>query len=151
MVVYNIDVINHINNNIFCELKPSKIHGVGLFAIRDINIGTHLVNPWGGDTGIYKVPLCMIHSDIQSLLWRLFGPSNKIKNAMVKFIENNNSLPITLFNGMNFAYSPGLFINHSNVPTADDNLVSITKIHKGDEIVRCYYKTVLFSSDKNIL
>jgi hypothetical protein len=151
MISYNIDVINHINNNIFSELKPSKIHGIGLFAIRDINAGTNLVSPWQGESDTYQVPLFMVHSDIQPLLWRYFGISTKSNQTMLKIIENEQNLNIKLFKGMNFAYHPGLFVNHSDFPNVDDQLISIGKINKGDEIVRCYYKKILSSTDKNIL
>lgn len=151
MVSYNIDVINHINNNIFCELKPSKIHGVGVFSIRDIDIGTELVKTWEGDSGIYKVPLFLIDSHIQPLLWRHFGPSNKDRKSMITVIESEQSLNVSLFKGINFEYHTISFVNHSDSPNVDSNLTSLRKIEKGEEIVRCYYKKILFSTDKSIL
>ena len=151
MVLYNTDVIDHINDNIFCELRPSKIHGIGLFAIRDISIGTELVKTWEGDSGVYKVPLFLINPDIQPLLWRYFGISNKDSQSMIKVIESEQSLNVRLFKGVNFAYHPILFVNHSDSPNVDDNLKSIKTIKKDDEIVRCYYKKIIFSSDKTIL
>jgi SET domain-containing protein len=151
MVSYNIDVINHINNNIFCELKPSKIHGIGLFAIRDINAGTNLVSPWQGESDTYQVPLFMVHSDIQPLLWRYFGPSNKNNQSMTNIIENKESLNVKLFKGLNFAYHPYLFINHSDSPNIDNNLTSIRKIKKGEELVRCYYKKIVYSPSKEMI
>lgn len=36
------DQLNTLNGNVKCKLAPSKIHGVGVFAIRDINKGEKL-------------------------------------------------------------------------------------------------------------
>ena len=29
-------MLNHLRQNIYCRLKPSPVHGIGVFAIRDI-------------------------------------------------------------------------------------------------------------------
>ena len=34
-------ILEHLKNNIYCRLKPSKIHGVGVFAIRNIPKNTN--------------------------------------------------------------------------------------------------------------
>jgi hypothetical protein len=34
-------ILNQLERNIYCELKPSEIEGIGVFAIRDISKGTN--------------------------------------------------------------------------------------------------------------
>ena len=47
-------VINYINSLSY-ELRPSKIHGVGLFSICDIPTGSKIFPIWNGDTSNYDV------------------------------------------------------------------------------------------------
>lgn len=35
------EILEHLKKNVYCRLKPSSIHGVGVFAIRDIPAGTN--------------------------------------------------------------------------------------------------------------
>ena len=39
----NINLLNNLKNDTYCRLKPSSVHGIGVFAIRDIPKG---VNPF---------------------------------------------------------------------------------------------------------
>ena len=41
--IKKIDLLNRLGNHVFCRVKPSKAHGVGVFAIKDIPEG---VAPW---------------------------------------------------------------------------------------------------------
>jgi hypothetical protein len=49
-------VIDHLLNNVKTEIRPSFIHGIGVFAIRDIKKGEQLFKQWNNDTGIYLIP-----------------------------------------------------------------------------------------------
>jgi hypothetical protein len=144
-------VIDHINNNLFCELKPSKIHGVGLFAIRDINEGINIGKTWEGDSSSYDVPLFMINTDLRPLLWRYFGPSNKINQNMTETIKNKESITVKLLKGSNFVYHHYPLINHSDSPNIDNSLITLRRIKKGEEIVRCYYKKIVYSPSKELI
>ena len=46
---------SYILNHVFVKLKPSKIQGVGLFAIRDIPSNTEIFRPWNGSTGKFPI------------------------------------------------------------------------------------------------
>ena len=41
--IKKIDLLDRLGNHVFCRVKPSKVHGVGVFAIKDIPEG---VAPW---------------------------------------------------------------------------------------------------------
>jgi hypothetical protein len=44
-------LIDHLNNDIYCRLKPSNVAGVGVFAIKDIPKG---INPFKSPIGCIK-------------------------------------------------------------------------------------------------
>ena len=50
----NKEFIDRVNKEVWCTLAPSSIHGVGVFAIRDIPKGTKLFKGEGeGDNHLY--------------------------------------------------------------------------------------------------
>ena len=53
----------YISTKVFVKIKPSKIQGVGVFAIKDIPEGIHLFELWTGDTETYPIS----EEDLQSL------------------------------------------------------------------------------------
>ena len=75
-------LLNNLENNTFCRVKRSSVHGVGLFAIRDIDEGVNpfvKVNPVGplivelDEEEIEKLP-----DEIKSYIKDFFA-KNKIK------------------------------------------------------------------------
>jgi SET domain-containing protein len=48
------NMIKHLNEEVYCRLKPSPIHGIGVFAIKDIPIGTNPFRFCGGVCGVYN-------------------------------------------------------------------------------------------------
>jgi len=117
--------------NTYCRLKPSKIEGIGIFAIRDIPKG---VNPFYGSP---------IHK------WHKIKPQDyknlnkEIKKMIGDFfaMDKNGefSIPSHALNGIDISF----FLNTSNEPnikTTDDgtNFTSIKKIKKGEELTVSY-------------
>lgn len=147
MVSYNEDVLNHINNNIFMELKVSKIHGVGTYIIKDVISGQQLAKPWLGLSGLYEVPFHLINIDVQPLIWRFFSNRKSIQ----KLNESKETIKVILYNGLNFLHHSHAFINHSYNPNVDYELVSMCEIKKGDELVRNYYNTETYNTNKSII
>lgn len=49
------DVIEYLTNHIKTDIGPSPIHGVGTFALRDIEEGEPIFTLWRGDTRIYTI------------------------------------------------------------------------------------------------
>ena len=45
----------YISNKVYTKLKPSKIQGIGVFAVKDIPMNTNPFEPWDGDTGLYPI------------------------------------------------------------------------------------------------
>jgi len=115
----------------YCRLKPSKIEGVGIFAIKDIPNNT---NPFYG---------------VRTQKWQ------KMKLSELKNLDKNTKKMISDFFGMNenkeFLIPEGglngmdisFFLNTSlnpNIKTIDDgtNFISIKKIKKGEELTVSY-------------
>ena len=42
-IVNRTEFLNRLENQVFCRVKPSKVHGVGVFAVKDIPKG---ITPW---------------------------------------------------------------------------------------------------------
>lgn len=124
------EILNRLKNT-YCRLKPSKIEGVGLFAIRDIPKG---VDPFFG---------------IKHQRWYEFtskeleGIDKEVLNMIGDFfvIEKDKSVYIPEY-GLN-SIDISFFINNSktpNVKTTDGglNFVTLREIKKGEEITTSY-------------
>jgi len=121
--------------NTYCRLKPSKIEGVGVFAIRDIPKGT---NPFLG---------------IKNQSWLKFNISElkKIDKEILKMIddffviEKNNTvyIPKSGLNGIDVSF----FVNNSKNPNLkivgdgikkEISFIVCKKIKKGEELTVSY-------------
>lgn len=117
--------------NTYCRLKPSKIEGVGVFAIRDIPEG---INPFG------KAFPEVWHEFQQEELKDL--PQEIIELLDVFYVvEKDGSvyIPEKALNGIDISF----FVNNSenpNIKTIDGglNFVALRKIKKGEELVISY-------------
>ena len=140
-------VLDHINNNLYMELKKSTVQGVGTYLIRDASEGTELAKPWKGASGGYELPFNLISSVVQPLIWRFFCYRTPIE----KLNANEELVKVHLYNGLNFLHHSHAFINHSYIPNIDYNLVAMSPIKKGEELFRNYYNTSQYSAEKSII
>jgi SET domain-containing protein len=114
--------INLLNDIVKIKLRPSNIHGVGVFAIRDIK----------KDEKLYTdvIPHAF------DLPYKMF---NKLDKEVSELILN--SWP-NIYNGAHFLYpitKMTAFINHSEKPNYDINKdVALADIKSGDEITINY-------------
>ena len=46
---------DYLSNHIITDIAPSPIHGIGTFALRDLEVGETLFNIWNGDSRIYTL------------------------------------------------------------------------------------------------
>lgn len=117
--------------NTYCRLQPSKIEGVGVFAIRDIPKGK---SPFLGTKKqawhkFHISELKKLGKEILSLIDSFFVIH---KNGVVYISDS-------CLNGMDISY----FLNDSkkpNIKTIDDgaNFVTLRKIKKGEELTVAY-------------
>jgi hypothetical protein len=121
--------------NTYCRIMPSKINGVGVFAIRDI---PQNINPFNvaktGDWQKFKI------TDLKNLDKEVF----KMVNAFFTVQEDGTLyIPKGGLNDMNISY----FMNDSknpNMKMAKDevNFLTLCQIKKGQELT-VSYKTYL--------
>lgn len=131
------EVINHLKNNIKTEIAVSPIHGVGVFAIKDIKEGEQLFPIWEYETGIYLIPnetLKEIPNSVLTLLDKYF------------INEECGFKVLRLFKGMNFLFHGTSYCNsaHPNIENTniDINGVALRDIKAGEEILEWYTKNI---------
>lgn len=135
-----INVIQYLKKNLVADVKPSKIHGVGLFAIIDIPAGTHLFT----DVEVKDENTIDIKEDNLEVLNESqihyinkitdTGDSEDTINIANPRISSINLVPITTY------------INHSTTPNIKwsaqhHSWITILPILKNDEILSDYSYT----------
>lgn len=129
------DAFGYISSKVFTRLKPSKISGVGVFAVRDIPSSSNIFEPWLGDTGTYSVkeeqlktlPYDLYHH-IKSIF--LYGPDfPKVTDTFVHLVHNCHWVYTT----------PYYFVNSGKNYNLDkDSLLTTRNIRAGQEIISNY-------------
>jgi SET domain-containing protein len=124
------EILKNLKNT-YCRLRPSKIEGVGIFAIREISKG---VNPFYGSP---------------KRKWQKLKPQDyknldkEIKKMIGDFFAMDKdgafSIPEYGLNGIDISF----FLNTSenpNIKTIDDgtNFIATRKIKKGEELTVSY-------------
>lgn len=114
--------------NVYTRLKPSKIHGVGVFAIRDIPANVPVFNPEEPVDEYFQVS----KKEVEKL-------DPEIRDLYDAFCVDEGEC----YNGPeNFDWvTVAWYVNHSDDPNTkyeDDNFVSIREIKKGEEITADY-------------
>jgi hypothetical protein len=139
---------SYIESKVLVRVQPSKISGVGVFALKDIPTSTSLFEPWLGETGVYAIPESKLIT-LPKLLYRhikdifLYGPD----------FPSNTDTYITLTNGCHWVYTtPYYFVNSgfSNANMDKDTMKSTKFIPEGKEILSNYGRYERFDSKQLI-
>ncbi len=134
---------DHLITNIKTKLAPSSIHGIGVFAIRDIKKGEQVFSVWDGETGIYLIPnekLTQLPEGVQSLLNMYF------------INEECGYKVFRLFKGLNFishniSYCNSAYPNEENINITNDG-VATRDIMEGEEILEWYTANINLENSK---
>lgn len=121
------DQISELNSTIKVKLAPSKIHGVGVFAIMDILKGTRCYCvPTKDGMRWYSVPWGSLN--------KLFPEIRELIVSQWSSIVNGSH-----FLSPNYTAWPILYMNHSDDPNFD-NLTdkALKDIKKGEELTEDY-------------
>ena len=132
-------LIQYLKNEIWFRAGPSGIHGVGLFAIRDIPKGTDIMVEFDGKGKTYfsieKAQMQDIHPNVRRL-WKDYWQNNDIWQHIY--------LP------PNYKRIHIFYVNHSDKPNCDLNcginhlsLITNKDIKEGDEIFEDYNRLPL--------
>lgn len=136
---------SYILNHVFVKVKPSKLQGVGLFALRDIPAHTKLFEPWKGETGRYPIT----DQELNKLPEELYHHIKDIFLYAPDFPFNTDTF-VTLTNGCHWIYiTPYYFVNSGgNDSNIDKDTNASTRfIKKGEEILSNYGRYERLSKD----
>lgn len=116
--------MKHLLYTVWCTLKPSAIHGIGVFALRDIPKGTQVI--WEYDMvetvsitedDFVKLPQAIQEEILQRTIF--------IENEPLHFLDPNS---ITNYRS---------YMNHSNTPNTDGK-IAVVDIKAGEELTEDY-------------
>ena len=143
----------YLQNHVVSIIKPSRISGVGFFAIRDIEEGESVFEPWFGETGVYSIThneLFKLPEELQRYIYETF--TNKfyytdVNGKEVSVIDEYGKILFPLQRGNHWVFIfQKLFINSGlhkfNVDTNGKvNPIATKKIKKGEELLGNYGST----------
>ena len=118
--------IIQLNNEVMVKLAPSEIHGVGVFAIRDIKKGERMYCNPSFVRKFYNIP---------------FSKLNKLRPEIKSLIIERwpSLINFPYFQSPNDDAWPVLFMNHSDEQNYDYTTdCAIRDIKKGEEITENY-------------
>lgn len=126
----------YISTHLYTKLKPSKIQGIGVFAIKDIPENTNPFEYWKGETGLYPIK----EEDLNTLPSEIYLHIKDMFTYSPYFPEDKTTY-VKLTNGCHWIYTnPYYFVNSgfekSNID--NDTLLTTRKIFKGEEILGNY-------------
>ena len=122
-------VLSGLRNELYCELKPSARHGIGVFAIRHI--------PRGIDPLISRLKrreVRLSHEQVQSLPQAI----QKTLRVFCYYDDNGYLVPSTGLNVVDMA----IYLNHDKEPNLqmqrDGSFLSLVAIRRGEELTMDY-------------
>jgi len=129
------EIIQDLEKNIYCRIRPSRIHGVGVFAIRRIPKGAYPL------VSIRDVPVIPIPEKEILNNKKIPGAVKTMVRAFYARQNGNLCFPAHSFNQIDISY----FLNHSKHPNleatdvGDDILFrAIRTIRPGEELTADY-------------
>ena len=121
--------IKELNESVWCRLSPSKIHGVGVFALRDIPKGTPILK--GVRASMYRFGTNPTYYITEKHV-KLLHP------AIWELITDRNPNPFYIgFNSPNADQCLMSFMNHSDNPNFGLSSTLID-INEGEELLEDY-------------
>lgn len=131
------EVINHLKNNIKTKIGVSPIHGVGVFAIRDIQKGEDLFPIWEGESAIYLISNHRL-KEIPDYVLQLLD---------MYFINDECGYKIIrLFRGLNFLFHGFSYCNSAHNKKVERNIsdggIALRDIKAGEEILEGYFENI---------
>ena len=127
------DVIEYLTHHVKTDIAPSPIHGIGTFALRDIEIGETIFDMWPHDTRVYTIE----KSEFNEL-------PNYTKRMIIKSYENKPEYPFIWFRMFKDCYfnlaNPLVYTNAGDKNANFDSTTrkAIKTIKAGEEILGNY-------------
>ena len=127
-------LLKNLNDDIYCRIKPSKKHGVGVFAIRDIPINTNPFKLTSSQCSNQKI-INITDNDIKKI-------NTEVKKLINDFYHKENGIYGIPYNGIN-SNDISFYMNSSNNPNIGFESIkgcsmiifkTLRKIKKGEEL-----------------
>ena len=136
-------VIYHLSKNIKTKIGISSVHGIGVFAIRDINKYEDVFIPWKFESGVYIIP-----NDKLDII-----PNEVLELMDMYFINGECGYKIIrLFKGFNFLFHGTSFCNSAYPIESNANIsikgIALRDIKAGEEILEWYTKNIDLENSK---
>ncbi len=117
--------IEYLNASVWATLRPSLIHGIGVFAIRDIPKGTSITDHSVHDVHRGVRQFVIRGSDFEQILPEI--------QALILDRTMFDTNELLRFYSPNFEATLQSFMNHSETPNTRDGM-TISKVKKGEEL-----------------
>ena len=118
----------YLTQCVMTRLQPSPIHGIGVFAIIDINAGEKVFDVWRGATGMYLITneeYNVLSPELKDYVFAMYGPS-----GYFRLYNNCHFVLITPQYFINTKYDKGNVDCHT--------YCALTDIPKGTELFSNY-------------
>lgn len=139
----------YIRDYVNTRLEPSIIHGVGVFALRDIRENEELFKPWEGESGEFTLSdqeLNSLDPNVKLHLLQMYG---------YKIIDGSYTMFVTLNTGCHWIFKTPLHWVNScgwdEMPNLNRDTLRVTNfVIEGKEILIKYGKYDKFKRTKTI-
>lgn len=130
---------DYIREHVNVKIAPSRIHGVGVFALKDIKPGEKLFTEWRDNTGWYALnqqQLDFLNGNVREHLYDMFqfGKVDGVWKFNIYLEQDCHWIfksPTHWINSCSYDSEPNIDI---------EKLVSITHIKAGEELLTKYGK-----------
>lgn len=97
---------DYLNTSVKSYVRPSNVHGIGLFALVDIKKGEEVFPMWNGETDYYKIKWVeaqKLPQEVLAYVLRSYGSDIKSDDSFINFklVKDTNFLfssPLCLLN-----------------------------------------------------
>lgn len=139
----------YLQTHVVSVIKPSRISGVGLFAVRDIEKDEPIFKSWVGESGVYSIThaeLFELSDELQKNIYETFDNKIYYTTPTDEIIQIPKTLGKIFFplekNRYWIHIWPTMYINsglsNANVDTKSENPYAIRNIRKGEELLGNY-------------
>lgn len=132
------DAFTYIKEKIYVKLKPSKIAGIGVFAIKDIPADVFLFEPWLGETKYYPITneeLNELDDELRSHIKDMFLFSEDFPEDTNTYVKLTHGCHWIYINPYHFVNS-GFYEKKHNIDKT--TMKSLRFIKKGEELLSNY-------------
>lgn len=150
-------MLKHLRENVYCRLAPSTVHGVGVFAVRDIPAGVDPFRPLEPmpeqrfDLTDAQMQRNTVPAPVIGLVHEFFFRNDDRRRSYPVCDPNQFNISFYLNHGgavrANVAFQERRTAAH-NVERTYDPLVTTRMIKAGEELLLDYYADALYADDK---